>query len=148
MGCHFLLHSSPAAAVAAKSLQSCLTLRPHGLQPTRLLRPWDSPGNNTGVGCHFILQCMKVENESEVTQSCTTLSNLMDCSLPGSSVRGIFQAIVNQCQILSGVIHSEFGITLVVTPFIFVYCGKLIILSYLNILVSIFCFTHINNTRS
>ena len=65
---------------------------PHGLQPTRLLRPWDSPGKNTGVGFHFLLQCMKVESESEVTQSCLTLRDPMDCSLPGSSVYGIFRA--------------------------------------------------------
>ena len=84
----------PHAAVAAKSLQSCPTLRPHGLQPTRLLRPWDSPGKNAGVGCHFLLQCMKVESESEVTQSCLTLSDPMDCSLPGSSIHGIFWATV------------------------------------------------------
>ena len=58
------------------------------------LRPWDSPGKNTGVGCHFLLQGMKVKSESEVTQSCLTLSNPMDCSLPGSSVHGIFQARV------------------------------------------------------
>ena len=70
---------------------------PHGLQPTRLLRPRDSPGKNTGVGCHFLLQCMKVETESEVTQSCLTLSNPMDCSLPGSSIHGIFQATVLEC---------------------------------------------------
>ena len=63
-------------------------------QPTRLPRPWDSPGKNTGVGCHFLLQCRKVKSESEVTQSCTTLSNPMDCSLPGSSIHGIFQARV------------------------------------------------------
>ena len=69
-------------------------MRPHGLQPTGLLRPWDSPGKNTGVGCHFLLQCMKVESESEVTQSCLTLSDPMDCRLPGSSIRGIFQATV------------------------------------------------------
>ena len=55
-------------------------------------RPWDSPGKNTGVGCHFLLQCMKVKSESEVFQSCPTLSDPMDCSLPGSSVHGIFQA--------------------------------------------------------
>ena len=61
-------------------------------QPTRLSCPWDSPGKNTGVGCHFLLQCMKVKSESEVAQSCPTLSNPMDCSLPGSSVHGIFQA--------------------------------------------------------
>ena len=70
------------------------SMRPHRRQPTRLPRPWDSPGKNTGVGCHFLLQCMKVKSESEVTQSCLTLSNPMDCSLPGSSVRGIFQARV------------------------------------------------------
>ena len=70
------------------------SLRPHGRQPTRLLRPRDSPGKNTGVGCHFLLQCRKVKSESEVTQSCPTLSNPMDCSLPGSSVHGIFQARV------------------------------------------------------
>ena len=68
--------------------------RPHGLQPTRLPRPWDSPGKNTGVGCHFLLQCMKVKSESEVAQSCPTLSDPMDCSPPGSSVHGIFQARV------------------------------------------------------
>ena len=53
-------------------------------------RPWDSPGKITGVGCHFLLQCMKVKNENEVAQSCPTLSNHMDCSLPGSSIHGIF----------------------------------------------------------
>ena len=79
------------AAAAAKSLQSCLTVRPHRRQPTRLPRPWDSQGKNTGVGCHFRLQCMKVKSESEVAQSCSTLSDPMDCSLPGSSVHGIFQ---------------------------------------------------------
>ena len=63
-------------------------------QPTRLPRPWDSPGKNTGVDCHFLLQCMKVKSESEVAQSCLTLSNAMDCSPPGSSVHGIFQARV------------------------------------------------------
>ena len=67
---------------------------PHRRQPTRLPRPWDSPGKNTGVGCHFLLQCLKVKSESEVSQSCPTLSNPMDCSLPGSSAHGIFQARV------------------------------------------------------
>ena len=70
------------------------SVRPHRRQPTRLLRPWDSPGKNTGVGCHFFLQCMKVKSESEVTQLCPTLGDPMDCSLPGSSVHGIFQARV------------------------------------------------------
>ena len=68
--------------------------RPHRWQPTRVPRPWDSSGKNTGVGCHFLLQCMKVRSESEVTQSCRTLSDLMDCSLPGSYVHGIYQARV------------------------------------------------------
>ena len=66
------------------------SVRPHRQQPTRLLRPWESPGKNTGVGCHFLLQCMKGKSESEVTQSCPTLSNPMDCSLPGSSIHGTF----------------------------------------------------------
>ena len=79
---------------AAKSLQLCPTVQPHRRQPTRLPCPWDSPGKNTGVGCHFLLQCIKVKSESEVTQSCPTLSNPMDCSLPGSSIHGIFQARV------------------------------------------------------
>ena len=70
------------------------SVRPHGLQPTRLFCPWDSPGKNTGVGCHFLLQCMKVESESEVAQSCLTLRDPMDCSLPGSSIHGIFRATV------------------------------------------------------
>ena len=68
------------------------SVRPHRRQPTRLPRPWDSPGKNTGVGCHFLLQCMKVKSEKEVTQSYLTLSDPMDCSLPGSCIHGIFQA--------------------------------------------------------
>ena len=67
---------------------------PHGQQPTRLPCPWDSPGKNTGVGCHFLLQCMKVKSESEVAQSCPIPSNAMDYSLPGSSIHGIVQARV------------------------------------------------------
>ena len=70
------------------------SVRPHRWQPNRLPRPWDSPGKNTGVGCHFLLQCMKVKSESEVTQSCLTLSDPMDCSPPGSSVHGTLQARV------------------------------------------------------
>ena len=70
------------------------SVQPHRRQPTRLSGPWNYPGKNTGVGCHFLLQCMKVKSESEVTQSCPTLSNSMDCSLPGSSIHGIFQARV------------------------------------------------------
>ena len=83
-----------AAAAAAKSLQSCPTLYdPRDGSPPGS-HPWDSPGKNTGVGCYFLLQCMKVKGESEVTQSCLTLSDHMDCSLPGSSAHGIFQARV------------------------------------------------------
>ena len=63
---------------------------PQRRQPTMLPRPWDSPGKITGVGCHFFLQCMKVKNENEVAQSCPTLSDHMDCSLPGCSIHGIF----------------------------------------------------------
>ena len=70
------------------------SVQPHRRQPTRLRHPWDSPGKNTGVGCRFLLQCMKVKSESEVAQSCLTLRDPMDCSLPGSSIHGIFQARV------------------------------------------------------
>ena len=86
--------TTKCAAAAAESLQSCPTLRPHRRQPTRLPRPWDSPGKNTGVGCHLLLKCMKVKSESEVAQSSPTLHTPMDCSPPGSSVHGIFQARV------------------------------------------------------
>ena len=68
------------------------SVRPHRRQPTRLPRPWDSPGKNTGVGCHFLLQRMKVKSESEVAQLCPTFRDPMDCSPPGFSVHGIFQA--------------------------------------------------------
>ena len=80
------------AAAAAKSLQLCPTL----CDPidSRLPRPWDSLGKNTGVGCHFLLQCMKVKSEREVSQLCPTLRDPMDCSPPGSSIHGIFQARV------------------------------------------------------
>ena len=70
------------------------SVRPHRRQPTRLHRPWDSPGKNTGVGCHFLLQCMKVKSEREVAESSPTLSDPMDCGPPGSSTHGIFQARV------------------------------------------------------
>ena len=70
------------------------SVRPHRWQPARLFCPWDSPGRNTGVGCHFLLQCMKVKSESEVAQSCPTLCDPMDCSPPGSSAHGVFQARV------------------------------------------------------
>ena len=69
-------------------------MQPHRQQPTRLPRLWDSPGKNSGVGCHFLLQCMKVKNENEATQPCLTLSDPIDYSLQGSSTHGIFQARV------------------------------------------------------
>ena len=78
---------------------------PHRRQPTRLLCPWDSPGKNTGVGCHFLLQCMKVKSQSEVAQSCPTLSGPMCYSLPGSSIHGIFQARVLEW----GAIFQSYG---------------------------------------
>ena len=98
------------------------SVRPHRQQPTRLPHPWDSPGKNTGVGCHFLLQCMKVKRESEVAQSCPTLSDPMDCSPPGSSVHGIFQAglgLVNsatqqstwRCKLLSHFCPAFFSIS-------------------------------------
>ena len=74
------------------------SVRPHRRQPTRLPRPWDSPGKNTGVGYHFLLQCMRVKSESEVTQLYPTPSDPMDCSLPGPSIHGTFQARALDCQ--------------------------------------------------
>ena len=68
------------------------SVRPQRRQPTRLPCPWDSPGKNTGVACHFLLQYMKGKRESEVAQSCLTPSDPMDYNLPGSSIHGIFQA--------------------------------------------------------
>ena len=70
------------------------SVQPQRRQRSRLPHPWDSPGKNTGVGCHFLLQCMKVKSESEVAQSFPTPSDPMDCSPPGSSIHGIFQARV------------------------------------------------------
>ena len=71
------------------------SVRPHRRQPTGLPRPWDSPGKNTGGGCHFLLQCMKVKSESEVAQSCPTFSDPMDCSPPGS-----FSSVAQSCPTL------------------------------------------------
>ena len=85
-------------------------MRPHRRQPTRLPYPWDSPGKNTGVGCHFLLQCMKVKSESEVAQSCPTLSDPTDCSLPGSSVHGSFQARVLEWVVIA--FSGMFSLTL------------------------------------
>ena len=93
--CHFLLQCMKVKS-EREVAPSCPTrlFTTHGLQPTRLLHPWDFPGKITGVGCHCLLQCVKMKSEREVTQSCLFLSNPMDCSLPGSSIHGIFQARV------------------------------------------------------
>ena len=111
------------------------SVRPQRRQPTRLLCPWDSPGKNSGVGCHFLLQCMKVKSESEVTQSCLTLSDSMDCSLPGSSVHGIFQARV-----------LEWVIMVDLLPLLYVYLYKLffsfIIFIFLAVDLSFNLFSH------
>ena len=89
----FRVKKAYKSAAAAKPLKSCLTLcDPIDGSPPSSPVPKDSPGKNTGVGCHFLLQCLKVKSESEVTQSCLTLCDPMDCSLPCSSVHGILQA--------------------------------------------------------
>ena len=92
----FIFHGSFSSCCCCCQVTSVVSdsVWPHRRQPTRLPRPWESPGKNTGVGCHFLLQCMKVKSESELTQSRPTLSDPMDCSLPGSSIHGIFQARV------------------------------------------------------
>ena len=93
---HLFLVNIPysAAKCCLVALVVSNSVWPHRRQSTRLRHPWDPPGKNTGVGCHFLLQCMKVKSESEVTQSCPTLSDPMDCSPPGSSIHEIFQASV------------------------------------------------------
>ena len=85
---------APELLSAAAAITSVVSdsVRPHSWLPTTLPCPWDSPGKNTGVGCHFLLQCMRVKSESEVAQSCPALHDPMDCSLPGFSAHGIFQA--------------------------------------------------------
>ena len=101
------------------------SVQSHRWQPTKLPHSWDCPGKNTGVGCHFLLQCMKVKSESEVTQSCPTLQDPVDYSLPGSSAHGIFQARVLEWGAIAFSVlsssnikywvgqkgHSEFSIT-------------------------------------
>ena len=117
------------------------SVRPHRGQPTRLPCPWDSPGKNTGVGCHFLLQCMKVKSESEVAQSCLTLSDPMDCSLLGSSVHGIFQArVLEWGAIAFSILCIVFffnlcSISIVIPSFIFIlYVYFLYKFSFCNIL--------------
>ena len=94
------------------------SVRPHRWQPIRLPHPWDSPGKNTGMGCHFLLQCMKVKSESEVAQSCPILCDPMDCSLPGSSIHGIFQARVLEW----GAIAFSISILILSKLFFYILC--------------------------
>ena len=103
------------------------SVRPHRRRPTRLPCPWDSPDKNTGVGCYFLFQCMKVKNESEVVQSCPTLSDPMDCSLLGPSVHGICQARVLGWVAIA---FSEFGTKLFLIWYFFMskFCFPLEIL--------------------
>ena len=93
-GCHFLLQGMKVKSESEVASVVSNSVRPHRRQPTRLPRPWDSPGKNTAADCHFLLQGMKVKSESEVAQLCPTLRHPMDCSPPGSSAHGIFQARV------------------------------------------------------
>ena len=93
-GLVFLKNCHPCCCCCQVASVVSDSVRPLRRQPTRLPRPWESPDKNTGVGCDFLLQCMKVKSESEVAQSCPTLRDPMDCSPPGSSVHGIFQARV------------------------------------------------------
>ena len=104
-------------------------MHPHRWQPTRLPRPWDSPGKNTGVGCHFLLQYMNVKSESEVAQSYPTLSNPTDCSPLASSVHGIFQARVGVgCHVLLQV-EANLNLTLGYAKNIFL-CVFLVLLEH------------------
>ena len=86
------------------------SVRPHRRQPTRLPHPWDSRGKNTGVGCHFLLQCIRVKSENEVAQSCPTLCDPMDCRPSGSSIHGIFQArvLLTETKIINVMILSKY----------------------------------------
>ena len=97
------------------------SVRPHRRQPTRFCRPWDSPGKSTGVGCHFLLQCMKVKSESEAAQSYPTLRDPMDCSLPGSSVHGIFQARVLEWGAIAFSVYCSY-FSIIVCPYSSTHC--------------------------
>ena len=96
------------------------SVRPCRWQPTRLPCPWDSPGKNTGVGCQFLLQCMKVKSESEVAQSCLTLCDHMDSSLPSSSACGFFQSRVLEWGAITFSLstHKHYYCKLSTSPFI------------------------------
>ena len=118
------------------------SVRPHRRKPIRLPHPWDSPGKNTGVGCRFLLQCMKVKSESEVAQSCPTLSDPMDCSLSGSSIHGIFQARVLEW----GAIAFSDKLVLELPKYKYLWCGEAIqnlhFRVYLCMYVCLFLFIH------
>ena len=107
------------------------SVQPHRGQPTRLPHPWDSPGKNTGAGCHFLLQCIKVKSESEVAQSCPTLSDLMDFSLPGSSIHGIFQARVLEWGAIAFSTKNSRASQLL--SYLFTYTSDLFMISFLLI---------------
>ena len=110
------------------------SVRPHRRQPIRPRHSWDSPGKNAGVGCHFLLQCMKVKSESEVAQSCPTLSNPMDCSLPGSSVHGRRSIFISSIHFLG----KNTGVG----------CHCLLRAIHLTSQNAIFLFSHGNNGRT
>ena len=113
------------------------SVQPHRWQPTRLPRPWDSSGKNNGVGCHFLLQCMKVKSESEVAQSCPTLSDPVDCSLPGSSIHGIFQArVLEWGAIAFSTSQSALVIYLTVSTFINVKCCLMVLLIFVSLMTN------------
>ena len=103
------------------------SLGPHRCQPTRLPRPWDSPGKNTGAGFHFLLQCMKVKSESEVAQSCLTLGDPMDCSLPGSSIHGVFQARVLEWGAVAFSVIGEIRQRQTMLTDVILFCVRLIL---------------------
>ena len=116
--CLFKCHFPNTVTVLQVTSVVSDSVRPHRRQPTRLPHPWDSQGKNTGVGCRFLLQYMKVKSESEVAQSCPTLSDPMDCSLLGSSIHGIFQAGVLEwgAIALTPCLNSIFKITTPPSP--------------------------------
>ena len=114
------------------------SVQPHRWQPTRLPRPWDSPGKNTGVGCHFLLQCMKVKSESEVARSSLTLSDPMDSSLPGSSIHGIFQARVLEWGVIALSIYTQIDTYLSINRLIDIN-NYMYLRLYLSIYPSISC---------
>ena len=116
------------------------SVQPHRRKATRLPRPWDSPGKNTRVGCHFLLQCMKVKSEREVAQSCLTLSDPMDCSLPGSSIHGVFQARVLEW---GAIAFSVYTSRLMLIPHCFDYYSSVEVLKLGNVSCSTLLFFEI-----